>query len=274
MGPGPGEPLSAVRRYYDRIVAEEDRRLGLCPFELHVTLAAFRKAVRKGARVLDAACGTGRYGEALLKAGYRVGLGDLSPANVQRAGGRTARLQPLFLRAASVLDPEAWEGGPWDAVLMLGPLYHLPKRRDRLAALRLARRSLKPGGLLFSAWIGRMAPVWDGCRRWPEGALRKAGVRRLLRTGAGFNFARKPSDFEGPYFCRPDEIAPTLREAGFGGVRVLGTEGPFGGRAERWQAIRSPRIRRAWLDLLVEHAEDPGFVQGSEHILAISRKAP
>ena len=261
-----------VQRYYDRIVRYEDRRLTLHPFEFHVTLGDFRRRVRRGAKVLDVACGTGRYGEALLESGCRVGLGDLSPSNVRLTRERLEGLQPLFVRAADALDPRAWEGGPWDAVLMLGPLYHLSRERDRLAVLRLARRNLRPRGLLYAAWISRMAAVWDGSRRWPEGVLRKRGTRRLLASGTGFNFAKNPSDFEAPYFCRPDEIGPTLARAGFEGIRVLGTEGPFGGRAELFRSIQEPRIRRAWLDFLLEHAENPAFVWASEHILSVARR--
>ena len=36
-----------------------------------------------------------------------------------------------------------------DAVLVMGPLYHLPSRDDRIATLHEAMRVLAPGGLLF-----------------------------------------------------------------------------------------------------------------------------
>lgn len=41
-----------------------------------------------GAKVLDAACGTGRYAEARLAAGYHVGASDFADANVQPLGAR------------------------------------------------------------------------------------------------------------------------------------------------------------------------------------------
>ncbi len=49
-----------------------------------------------------------------------------------------------------------------DAVLLLGPLYHLPERADRLAALAEARRVLRPGGVVFAAAISRFASMLDG----------------------------------------------------------------------------------------------------------------
>src|SRR5204862_5703302 len=53
----------------------------------------------------------------------------------------------------------------FDAVLLLGPLYHLPERDDRLAALREARRVVRPGGQVFAAAISRCASAFDGMAR-------------------------------------------------------------------------------------------------------------
>jgi len=49
-----------------------------------------------------------------------------------------------------------------DAVLLLGPLYHLVDRADRAAAIREAARILRPGGPLFAAAISRWATRIDG----------------------------------------------------------------------------------------------------------------
>lgn len=48
-----------------------------------------------------------------------------------------------------------------DAVLLFGPLYHLVKRWDRLAVPREARRTLRPGGVLFAASRDRFASAGE-----------------------------------------------------------------------------------------------------------------
>ena len=42
-----------------------------------------------------------------------------------------------------------------DAVLLLGPLYHLTDHSQRIKALREAHRILKPGGVIFAAGISQ-----------------------------------------------------------------------------------------------------------------------
>ena len=55
--------------------------------------------------------------------------------------------------------------GSADVVLLMGPLYHLPARELRLAALREAYRVLKSGGILVAKAINRLASLLDGITR-------------------------------------------------------------------------------------------------------------
>jgi SAM-dependent methyltransferase len=74
-----------------------------------------------------------------------------------------------------------------DAVLLLGPLYHLRRRADRVRALSEARRVVRPGGPVFAAAISRWAPRIGGelrdrlYERFPHvrsaaGAVERTGV--------------------------------------------------------------------------------------------------
>jgi len=59
----------------------------------------------------------------------------------------------------------AWDDDSVEAVLLLGPLYHLTSRDDRLQALREAYRIVRPGGVLAAAAISRFASTYDGLLR-------------------------------------------------------------------------------------------------------------
>src|SRR5207249_1849236 len=91
--------------------------------------------------VLDVGGGPGRYAACLATAGYTVTVLDPVPLHVEQAGA--AGLDAVLGDARSL----PWEDARADAVLCLGPLYHLRAPHDRLAALTEARRVLRPGGV-------------------------------------------------------------------------------------------------------------------------------
>ena len=113
------------------------------------------------ARVLDVGGGTGVHAEWLAEFGYTVQLIDPVGEHVAVA----ARLSGV---SAAVGDARALvqQDDTQDAVLLLGPLYHLTEREDRLQALREARRVGRPG-----------APVIV-CRNQPLRHIDGPGQRR------------------------------------------------------------------------------------------------
>jgi SAM-dependent methyltransferase len=112
-----------------------------------------------------------------------------------------------------------------DAVLLLGPMYHLRKRVDRIIALREARRVTRRGGPIFIAAISRWAARLDGVLQerlyedFPD-------FLRLLpeseRTG---NLPPVlPDGFLG-FTHRPGELADEIAEAGLRLDDLVGVEG-------------------------------------------------
>jgi SAM-dependent methyltransferase len=178
--------------------------------------------------VLDVGGGPGVYACWLAARGYRVTLIDAARLHIEQAlaasaGQPTHPLAGCRLGDARRIDEDDASA---DAVLLLGPLYHLTERRDRLQALSEAHRVLEPGGLLFAAAVGRYASLLSGVAENlladPDFA---AIVARDLRDGQH----RNPTDkeyFTTAYFHHPEELEAEVRESGFDLVELLGVEGP------------------------------------------------
>ena len=103
--------------------------------------------------ILEIGAGTGRYTLALCRRGYSVTAVDLSAALLERCQQRLAaeRLhgQVRFV-VADARDLRAVPTTAFDAVLLMGPLYHLVFEEDRRQAVRQAGRSSPQRGMLFS----------------------------------------------------------------------------------------------------------------------------
>ena len=114
-------------------------------------------------------------------------------------------------------------------MLLLGPLYHLTERADRVRALTEALRVLRPGGVVLAVGISRFASLLDGLKRRalsdPEF---KAIVAGDVRDGQHRNPAgdERPEHFTTAFFHRPEELQREAHDAGFDDVELFVVEGP------------------------------------------------
>jgi SAM-dependent methyltransferase len=160
-------------------------------------------------------------------------------------------------------------------VLLLGPLYHLTHRQDRIAALAEARRVLIPGGLLLSAYISRFASACDGIQ---DGMLRDAAfaaiVHQDLSDGIHQNPTNRPDWFTTAYFHRPDEIEAEIGEAGLVFELLLAVEGP-GWVSEDLDAwLNDDAEREQLLSVLRRMESEPSLLGASAHLVSVARRPP
>jgi SAM-dependent methyltransferase len=172
------------------------------------------------AAVIDVGGGPGRQGRHLLDRGYDVTLYDLVPKHIQQARARGVPALPGDARRIPVDDRAA------DAVLLLGPLYHLPVAADRAQALSEAVRTLRPGGVVVVAALSRWGRVFVraagdqlGDQTWHQHTLSTMLDGRVDSGDAWDNVA---------YLHDPRELEAELQASGLREVRVVGVEGPIG----------------------------------------------
>jgi SAM-dependent methyltransferase len=157
----------------------------------------------------------------------------------------------------------------FDAVLLMGPLYHLIDEADRELALREAFARLREGGIMFSSFISRFGIVGDLLKNIPNWIEDQAEVRSLLARG------RRPDDsprggFRG-YFARVSEIAPLHEAIGFETLTVAGVEPAISADDESYNRLEGKQ-RQLWLDLLYEMSTEMSIIGASRHLLYIGKK--
>lgn len=270
---------AAVLAYYDGNAHREHARLDRadCALEFELTTRLLAAHLPPGGRVLEVGGGTGRYTRWLAGRGHRVVLSDASEGLLAVARGHLAGAGPAVeeIARADARDLGRWSDGAFDAVVALGPFYHLVTAADRVRAAREVARVLRPGGVACVAVIPRHA-VLRGLLADPAGRARLhdvAFLRRLLDDGVFVN--DQAGRFTGVFGVEPGAADAVLAGAALETVAVLAVEGFAGdlqGAAASLQGA-APDSHAALLDALHERAADPSFFGAANHLLVVARRA-
>jgi ubiquinone/menaquinone biosynthesis C-methylase UbiE len=225
--------------------------------------------------VLDVGGAAGGYAFWLAGLGYAVHLVDPVPALLERARARARSPGESALAGIHEGDARAlaWPAGSADVVLLLGPLYHLAERADRLRALAEARRVSRPGGVVAVAAISRFASLLD----WLGGPL--AGhpdLARIVASDLATGQHRNPTEnlhlFTTAYFHHPSELREEVEQAGLALVDLLPVEGLGAFAADFPGTWADPERRRRLLDFLRSVEREGALLGASPHLLAVARR--
>lgn len=155
-------------------------------------------------------------------------------------------------------------------MLLLGPLYHLIERADRIQALKEARRVCRPGGVVLAAAISRYASSFDGFfRAFADTPGFAALMMEDLRTGVHRNPDRHRDWFTTAYFHLPRDLVAGIDEAGLTPGPVLPVEGVLHWAPDIEDRLADPAQRRLVLDFLATIEADASACATTAHLLAV-----
>ena len=209
---------NSILAYYER--GDEIQRLSSSGGQLEET--RIRELISRHlpatpAVVYDVGGGPGSYACWLARQGYEVHLVDPVPLHVEQASA-ASQAQPdhpiaeLCVGDARHLDRV---DSSVDVVLMLGPLYHLTERNERIAALRESYRILRKGGIIFAVGISRYASTLRGMI---DGIVDPEYIKivdRDLWDGQHRNPSEHPAYFTTAFLHRPEELKSEIETVGF-----------------------------------------------------------
>ena len=264
-----------VREYYDREVEQEWERLGraYARLELVSTLRLVEEFFPSDGCIADIGGGPGRYTIELLRRGYRVTLIDLSEAAVTFARDklRELALDAEALHAADAQHLSMLEDASFDAVLCLGPLYHLVDANRRRRALAEIHRILKPCAPAIIGFINPWGVLRGGLTEFPSLYADETLIRHLLESWV----QEGPQEaFTEAAFLTPPQALAELRDAGFAVECRAGVEGFAGGTRSQVMQIaeEDPTAYEVIAKLAAETATHPAFRDATEHLHVVVRK--
>jgi ubiquinone/menaquinone biosynthesis C-methylase UbiE len=280
-----------VGRHYDSCVDAEAARLEkYSPVEYAITLRYFSRLLPPGNTIAEVGVGTGHYAEFFARRGCTLHLVDVSEGLLQAARNRL-RSCGLEQNIGSVHRASGTDlplaDASMDAVLLMGPLYHLRDPQDREQSVWEAARVLKAGGLVAAAAINRISFLRDMFRYMSDSFTKdffdaqSQEASRTLRQDLRGQFV---ADFLKSGNLDPEHAPPigyahlttatkfrALLTAHFEELALVGTES----FTAPWQdklASMPPEEAAGWLDIVEATGQWPEGMAYSDHFLFIGRK--
>lgn len=261
--------------YYGAFPEESRLTQHASQLEFARTKLVFARVLPKPpATVIDVGGAAGAYSLWLASLGYEVHLVDATARLVDEARKRSADSEtPIASMSVGDARQLPQDDASADAVLIMGPLYHLTEADDRLKALREAARVVKPGGSIVCAAISRYASALDGMARKLSLDPAFGSIRnRDLTDGQHRNETDNLEYFTTAYFHRPEDLRAEMISAGFANVAVLGVEGPawlLPDFNDRWKNDAS---RRDLIDVATLLESEPSILGVSAHLLGVGKR--
>lgn len=262
--------MNVVEEFYNTSY-DEWSRLERHPIEFEITKRALKECLASNSEILDVGGGPGRYSIFLAEQGHKVTLLDLSDELVKQAQKNAAAAGVVLEETikGNVLDLDRITAGKqYDAVLCMGPMYHLLLEEERKEALRQCLDRLKPGGIIIISFISAYAPIIDYLKSCPEEIVEsKSRLLQYLKDGRN----DKSFGFTDAYFINPDSIEAFTEGFNITKIRLIAAEG-LGAFIEPALMQLPQDIFQQWIDLFYEISDKINIFGASAHLLYIGRK--
>ena len=266
------DDIHDIAAYYNNDPLREHTRLERHQLEFDLTKRYLEQYLPAQGSILEIGAATGRYTLDLAHRGYSVTAVDLSAGLLEQnkqsiaQAGLDDRVQFVL---ADARDLNQVTERNFDAVLLMGPLYHLVVAEDRKKVLKEASDRLKVGGLLFSTFISRFGIMGDLIKNMPEWIEDREEVRSILKHGKDPD--HQPQEGFRGYFAQVSEIALLHEAMGIETLTLAGVEPAISADDESYNKLEGLQ-RKLWLDLLYEISTEESILGASRHLLYIGRK--
>ena len=230
---------SSATAFYDAGSEFNRLRTGIGRIEFERTKEILLETLPEAPSVIyDIGGAYGEYAWWLTSLGYEVHLFDLSERNIEMSGLLKDEYPGLELAAKEVCDARdvPREDESCDAVLFMGPLYHITDHDERIKAIRECFRLLRKGGKLYTATLTPFScllhnitvysPFGENKNTWIEDPGFLNMIERELDDGCHVNPGREVySGIGSAHFHSAKSLREELAEGGFGYTEVHGIMG-------------------------------------------------
>lgn len=142
---------SYLEKYYGKFCEEKRLLSRHGQVEFETTMKYIHEYLKEynNPKILEVGAGTGRYSCSLAFEGYDVTAIELVKNNL---GILKAKKTSVKAYQGNAIDLSRFNDNSFEMVLLLGPMYHLIEKEDKIKALNEAKRVTKKGGKIIIAY--------------------------------------------------------------------------------------------------------------------------
>ena len=215
--------------------------------------------------ILEVGAGTGRYSVALAREGFAVTAVELVEHNIRLLKQKLDGTEPIIVRQGNALDLSAFRDAAFDLTLLLGPMYHLYTKQDKLRALSEAVRVTRPGGYILVSYCMNEPTVIQ----YVFGKNRLGEVLDLHLLTDDWHCVSEPKEvFE---LIRTEEIAELDRQMDAERVKLVATDGATNYMRDLIDAMDDAAFAK-WMEYHLCICERQDLIGASHHTLDILKK--
>ncbi len=267
-----------IRQYY-KYFDEKNRLINTNSGKLEyvMTTDILEKNLPSEGNILDLGGGAGAYSFYLAEKGYQVYLADLSEDLIMMAKQQARESGDSNLISCDVvnaIDLSIYNDNQFDAILLLGPLYHLLEKDEREKCISEVRRVLKTGGIVFAGFIpylsGSIAIV-DRYFGHPN-QVNADNLMRVFQYGQFRNLEN--AGFQEGYYPTSAEIEMLFRQNGFNKLLTRSVRG-FGYEKEdmlEQMRQKDPSMFDTVMKIINETAENSAIIEMCGHAIHVCQK--
>jgi len=218
-----------------------------------------------GPKILEVGAGTGRYSVTLAKKGYNITAVELVEHNLDILKSKLDGSENITAVQGNALDLSAFGDNTFDLTMVLGPMYHLYTREDKLKALSEAVRVTKAGGYILVAYCMNEPTILQF--GFAQGNMDYIFDNDM--TTADWHCKSEPKEvFE---IARTEDIASLDSELPVERIKLVATDGATRYYDELIDSMDDDTFSK-WVDYHFAVCERQDLIGASNHTLDILKK--
>lgn len=234
--------------------------------EFVTTMKYIERYLKPDMRILEIGAATGRYSHKLAQKGFRVDAVELIEHNIEIFKHNTVKGEPVTITQGNAMDLSAFESNTYDITLLLGPMYHLFTKEDKLKALSEAIRVTKTGGIVFVAYCMCDASILT--YGFACGEIYELIEKNMINTETFHTFSNPKDIFE---LCRKEDIDALRSEFNVTQLHFVASDGYTNHMRETVDQM-DDKLFEMYLKYHLATCERQDMIGYSHHTLDIFRK--